>query len=186
MLVTERGLSATLAGLSLTGGGLSWALGSYTQSRARLEPYRERMMSLGMVLIAGATALASTALAAAVPPWIVAVSWIIGGYGMGLTISSGSVLLLQLSEPGEEGTNVASLQMSDALGNITLVGLAGVLFVSFGGGSATAAGTSAAAAPHAAFRAVLLTMSAVALVGSYVATRLRPRGGRAVPSEGGV
>ncbi|MGK5643348.1 MFS transporter, partial [Streptomyces sp. URMC 126] len=47
MLVTERGLSTTLAGLSLTGGGLAWALGSYTQSRPKLEPHRERLMTLG-------------------------------------------------------------------------------------------------------------------------------------------
>ncbi|MBT2383802.1 MFS transporter [Streptomyces sp. ISL-11] len=176
MLVTERGLSATMAGLSLTGGGLTWALGSYTQSRTRLEPYRERLMSLGMVLIAAAIALVSTALIDGVPAWAVAVSWIIGGYGMGLTISSGSVLLLKLSRPGEEGSNGASLQISDALGNITLVGVSGVLFVALGGGTTGAdAHAPDAAAPPAAFTVVFLTMAAVALAGAYVTTRLKPQ-----------
>ncbi|MFE7114502.1 MFS transporter [Streptomyces sp. NPDC057654] len=182
MLVTERGMSATLAGLSLTGGGLSWALGSYTQSRPRLEPYRERMMSVGLLLMAAAIVLVSTALISGVPAWIVAVSWFIGGYGMGVTISSGSVLLLKLSRPGEEGSNSASLQVSDALGNITMVGVAGVLFVALGGGSSTTAAAADAhaansAAPPAAFAAVFLTMAGVALVGSYIATRLKPRTG---------
>ncbi|MFI9200048.1 MFS transporter [Streptomyces sp. NPDC053048] len=175
MLVTERGLSATLAGLSLTGGGLTWALGSYTQSRTRLEPYRERLMSVGMALLALAVALAPVVLIAAVPVWLAAVSWIIGGYGMGLTISGGAVLLLRLSEPGEEGANSASLQVSDALGSIVLVGLAGVLFVSCGGGSVSAHAGGAAAPPHA-FVAVFALASASALAGSYVATRMRPRG----------
>ncbi|MFI1797034.1 MFS transporter [Streptomyces sp. NPDC020379] len=170
MLVTERGMSATTAGLSLTGGGLTWALGSYTQSRPRLEAHRERLMTLGMLLVAAAVALASTALIDGVPAWIVAASWIVGGYGMGLTISGGSVLLLKLSRPGEEGADAASLQISDALGNITLVGVGGVLFAALGGG---AGGDTAA--PHAAFVVVFLTMAAAALVGAYVTTRLRPR-----------
>ncbi|MFI9308557.1 MFS transporter [Streptomyces triculaminicus] len=174
MLVTERGLSATLAGLSLTGGGLTWALASYTQSRPRLEPHRERLIGLGMALLALAVALAPLVLITSVPVWIVAVSWIIGGYGMGLTISGGAVLLLKLSRPGEEGANSASLQVSDALGSIVLVGLAGVLFVSSGGGSVAADASGEAAPPHA-FAIVFALASASALVGSYLATRLSPR-----------
>ncbi|MGW1073154.1 MFS transporter [Streptomyces sp. NPDC002537] len=173
MLVSDRGLSATMAGLSLTGGGLSWALGSYTQSRPRLEPHRERLMGLGMLLITAAVALVTTVLIDGVPAWTVAVAWTVGGYGMGLTISGGSVLLLKLSRPGEEGTDSASLQISDALGNITLVGVGGVLFAALGGGAN--GGADGAAAPKAAFTVVFLTMAAVALVGAYVTTRLRPR-----------
>ncbi|MFF8815992.1 MFS transporter [Streptomyces pactum] len=179
MLVTERGLSATLAGLSLTGGGLTWALGSFTQSRPRLEPYRERLMGAGMLLIAASIAMLPLALLDGVPAWIVAVAWIIGGYGMGLAISSGSVLLLKLSRPEDAGTNSASLQVSDALGNITLVGLSGVLFVAFGGGSVSHGTEDVLEAGNAgghpaAFTAVFLAMTAAALVGAFVTTRLRP------------
>ncbi|MGO4421116.1 MFS transporter [Streptomyces sp. MCAF7] len=177
MLVTERGLSATAAGLSLTGGGLTWALGSYTQSRPRLEPHRERLMAAGMLLIALSIGLVPLALVDSVPAWLVAVAWLIGGYGMGLVISSGSVLLLKLSGPKEAGSNSASLQVSDALGNITLVGLSGVLFVGFGGGSVAGAGHTAATAGTGhpgAFAAVYVAMAAVALVGAVLTTRLRP------------
>ncbi|MDX3233658.1 MFS transporter [Streptomyces sp. ME19-01-6] len=184
MLVTERGLSATQAGLSLTGGGLTWALGSYTQSRPRLEPYRERLMTAGMLLMAVAIGLVPLALVESVPAWVVAVAWVIGGYGMGLVISSASVLLLKLSAPKEAGSNAASLQVSDALGNITLVGLSGVLFVGFGGGSvaaadhAGAAGAAAGTGHAGAFAAVYVAMAAVALVGVGVTTRLRPATGK--------
>ncbi|MFD7500551.1 MFS transporter [Streptomyces sp. NPDC059850] len=179
MLVTQRGLSATAAGLALTGGGLTWALGSYTQSRPRLEPYRERLMGLGMLLIAVSIALVPLALADAVPVWTVAVAWAVGGYGMGITISSASVLMLTLSRPEEAGSNSSSLQASDALGNITLVGLSGVLFVAFGGAATapTHAGTAhAATTSHpTAFAAVYAAMATVALAGAWLTTRLRPQ-----------
>ncbi|SEC37884.1 Major Facilitator Superfamily protein [Streptomyces sp. 2224.1] len=179
MLVTQRGLSPTLAGLSLTGGGLTWALGSYVQSRPRLEPYRERLMGLGMVLLAAAIVTVPLALLDSVPVAIVAVAWTVGGFGMGLNISSGGVLLLKLSRPEEAGSNSASLQMSDALGNVTFVGVSGVLFAAFGGGSIAAHGPAAAAgaasASHpAAFAAVFAAMAVVALAGAGVTSRLRP------------
>ncbi|MFI9046752.1 MFS transporter [Streptomyces sp. NPDC053427] len=180
MLVTQRGLSATLAGLSLTGGGLTWALGSYVQSRPRLEPYRERLMGLGMAFLAAAIVMVPLALLDGVPVWIVAAAWTLGGFGMGLNISSGGVLLLKLSRPEEAGSHAASLQMADALGNVAFVGLSGVLFVAFGGGSIATAGAGtagAAAAIHpAAFVAVFAAMALVAVAGAAVSGRLRVRG----------
>ncbi|UNO41789.1 MFS transporter [Streptomyces sp. MST-110588] len=186
MLVTERGLSPTLAGLSLTGGGLTWALGSYTQSRPRLEPYRERLMVLGMLFVAAAVLAVPLALIEGVTPWIVAVAWVLAGYGIGLTISSGGVLLMKLSRPQEAGINSASLQVSDALGNIVFVGIGGVLFVAFGGGSVAAGGHAPAVdtggqpshlvhpTHPAAFTAVFVAMTVVALAGAYFCTRLKP------------
>ncbi|WP_241269629.1 MFS transporter [Streptomyces chrestomyceticus] len=191
MLVTERGLSTTLAGLSLTGGGLTWALGSYTQSRPRLEPYRERIMGIGLLLITVSILAVPLVLFGGVPVWTVAVAWVVAGYGMGLNISSGSVLLLKLSPPEDAGSNSASLQVSDALGNITFVGLSGLLFSAFGGASVDTGGTpdvtnAASGGQPAAFAAVFVAMAAVALVGSWVATRLKPAGSglATVPSGG--
>ncbi|MGH3312054.1 MAG: MFS transporter, partial [Streptomyces sp.] len=67
MLVSQRGLSVTMAGLALAAGGATWALGSYTQSRARLEPYRERLAQGGMVLVTGGIAYTPVVLVDAVP-----------------------------------------------------------------------------------------------------------------------
>ncbi|MGK5639556.1 MFS transporter [Streptomyces sp. URMC 126] len=191
MLVTERGLSATAAGLSLTGGGLAWALGSFTQSRSGLERHRQRLMGLGMVLVAVSVALVPLVLVDGVPVWLVAVAWIIGGYGIGLTISSSGILVLSLSRPGEEGVNSAALQLSDALGNIVLVGAGGVLFGAFGGGTVATEGDAAdTAAPPAAFVSVYVTLAAVALAGAWITTRLRPAEGEAtggrVTASGGA
>ncbi|PWI10316.1 MFS transporter [Streptomyces sp. NWU339] len=175
MLVTQRGLSPTLAGFSLAAGGVTWALGSWLQSRPRLEPYRERLMTLGMVLVAAAIAGAPSVLVPAVPAWATAVAWAFGCLGMGLVISSTSVLLLQLSAPEEAGTNSAALQISDGLSNVLLLAVGGAAFAALGGGAAGHAVVEAAGTGShpAAFAAVFLPMAAVALAGVWVTTRLR-------------
>ncbi|MEV7560316.1 MFS transporter [Streptomyces sp. NPDC089795] len=178
MLVTQRGLSPTMAGFSLALGGLTWAGGSWVQSQGRTEPYRERLMVGGMVLVALAIAAAPAVLIESVPVWTLAVAWAIGCLGMGLVIGSTSVLLLQLSAPEEAGSNSAALQISDALANVVLLAGGGAAFAALGGGAVGAAhtvGTAGASASHpAAFAVVFLPMAAVALVGAWVATRLDP------------
>ncbi|WP_018549684.1 MFS transporter [Streptomyces sp. LaPpAH-108] len=174
MLVTQRGLSPTLAGFSLAAGGATWALASWVQSRPATAPYRERLMTFGMLLVAGAIAAAPSVLVAAVPVWVVAVAWGFGCFGMGLVISSTSVLLLQLSAPEEAGANSAALQISDALSNVVLLAVAGAAFAALGGGSTAASAAAHATVSHpAAFAVVFLPMAGVAVVGAWVTTRVR-------------
>ncbi|MGW5371034.1 MFS transporter [Streptomyces sp. NPDC004009] len=175
MLVTQRGLSPTLAGFSLAAGGLTWALGSWVQSRPRVEPYRERLMTGGMVLVAAAIVTAPSVLLHSVPVWTVAVAWGFGCFGMGLVISSTSVLLLKLSAPSQAGANSAALQISDALANVVLLAATGAAFAALGGGSAaaTTSATASGGSHPAAFAAVFLPMAAVALAGAWVTRRLR-------------
>ncbi|MEU6979467.1 MULTISPECIES: MFS transporter [unclassified Streptomyces] len=177
MLVTERGLSPTLAGLSLAVGGLTWALGSYVQSRPWTEPYRERLMVAGMVLVALAIAAAPSVLIEAVPAWVVAVAWAFGCFGMGIVIALTSVLLLKLSAPEEAGANSAALQISDGLSNVLLLAAGGAAFAALGGGAVGHAAAGAGDGSHpVAFVVVFLPMAVVAAVGAWVATRLGVRG----------
>ncbi|MFE9332412.1 MFS transporter [Streptomyces sp. NPDC006925] len=183
MLVTQRGLSVTLAGLTLAAGGALWALGSFAQSRPRLEPYRERLVVLGMSLVTFAVGCTPLVLVESVPVWCLALAMGIGCFGMGLTISSLSVLLLRLSAPQAAGRNSAALQLSDGLSNVLLLAVTGALFAALGGGSVTVTGTGGAdaagaggadAAQPAAFAAVYAVSAVVALAGVAVARRLRP------------
>ncbi|MEU9761115.1 MFS transporter [Streptomyces sp. NPDC001834] len=179
MLVTQRGLSPTMAGLSLAAGGGTWALGSYVQSRPRLEPYRERLMVGGMVLVAAAIAAAPSVLIDTVPVWTVAVAWAFGCFGMGMVIASTSVLLLKLSAPEEAGANSAALQISDGLSNVLLLAAGGAAFASLGGGTVGAVHEAVEAGGSGshpgAFAAVFLPMAGVALVGAWVAARVRAK-----------
>ncbi|MFY1678513.1 MFS transporter [Streptomyces sp. WMMC905] len=174
MLVTQRGLSPTSAGLSLAAGGLTWALGSWLQARPATEPHRERLMTLGMLLVAAAVAAAPCVLVEAVPAVTLAVAWAFGCFGMGLVISSTSVLLLKLSAPGETGRDSAALQISDGLANILLLAGAGVAFATLGGGAVGHAVGGHSASRPGAFLAVFLPMAAVALAGAWLTRRLVP------------
>ncbi|MFF2141284.1 MFS transporter [Kitasatospora sp. NPDC058190] len=176
MMTTQRGLSPTLAGLTLTSGGLSWALGSWLQGRPGAERYREAMIRCGFVLTAAAIAGAALVLVPGVPAWAASVAWGVGGIGMGLAVASVSVLMMKLSAPEDAGANSAALQVSDALGNVLLTGLAGVLFAALGGGSLAVAHESAeAAGSPGAFAVILLVMAGVALLGALLAGRVRTR-----------
>ncbi|TXR95752.1 MFS transporter [Streptomyces sp. col6] len=177
MLVTQRGLSPTLAGLSLAAGGGTWALGSYVQSRPRLEQHREPLMVGAMVLVALSIAAAPAVLITSVPVWTVAVAWAFGCFGMGVVIASTSVLLLKLSAPEEAGANSAALQISDGLSNVLLLAAGGAAFAALGGGALDAAHeaakTAASTSHPAAFAVVFFPMAAVALAGAWVAGRVR-------------
>ncbi|MEU3915853.1 MULTISPECIES: MFS transporter [unclassified Streptomyces] len=179
MLVTQRGLSPTLAGFSLALGGVTWALGSWVQSQGRTAPYRERLMVAGMVMVALAIAAAPAVLIESVPVWTLALAWAVGSLGMGLVIGSTSVLLMRLSAPEEAGANSAALQISDAVANVVLLAAGGAAFAALGGGAVGAghALDAGGGASHpAAFLVVFLPMACVALVGAWVATRLHEPG----------
>ncbi|WP_181765253.1 MFS transporter [Streptomyces albidus (ex Kaewkla and Franco 2022)] len=184
MLVSQRGLSVTMAGLALAAGGATWALGSFTQSRAELGPYRERLAQGGMVLVTCGVAYSPVVLMHAVPVWTLAVAMSVACYGMGLVIGSTSVLLLQLSAPEETGKNSAALQMSDSLSNVVLLAATGAAFAWCGGGSvsvgahgpSSGSGGGAAGGQPLAFVAVYAVSAVVCAGAVAVAGRMRVKG----------
>jgi MFS family permease len=128
LLIEQRGLATTLAGASLTGGALTWSLGSWYQGRPHRRFSRNQLVTLGLILVAVGIAITSTVLANAMPPFMAAIGWLVAGLGMGLGITSLSVLVLELSPVEEQGANAAALQVSDAFGSIVLIGAAGAIF----------------------------------------------------------
>lgn len=177
MLVSQRGLTVTQAGALLAVGGTSWALGSYTQSRTALEPHRVVLVRTGMTLVTAAIGFAPLLLLDAVPVWSIALAWTVGCYGMGMVISSTSVLTLQYSRPEETGTNAAALQVCDGLANILLLAAGGAAFAALGGGSVSVPGAQADGAAGdgqpVAFVTVYVLAAAVAALGALAAGRLR-------------
>jgi MFS family permease len=165
MLVTERSLSTTLAGLSLTGAALGWATGSWWQGRPRTRPPRWRLVQVGCAVVTLSIAAVAATLWEAVPAGVAAVVWTVGGLGMGLAMTSVSVLLFELSAPEEHGVNSAAVQISDALGSIVFIGLGGVLYAGLHAGAGRDAG---------AFLTIYAVMAALALLGALLAPRIRP------------
>ncbi|HEX6578715.1 MAG TPA: MFS transporter [Jiangellaceae bacterium] len=173
MLVEERGLSTTLAGLALTGGALGWATGSWYQGRPGLTVPRHRLVRRGAVLVATGITGLGLVLVPGVPVLIAGLAWVVGALGMGMAMASVGVLLFELSPVEDHGANSASLQLSDALFSITFIGLAGVIFGSaHDPGGHTSAGV---------FAAILAVMAALALFGAWAAGRVRVPDARAEP-----
>jgi MFS family permease len=164
MLVEHRGLSPTLGGLSITGGAFGWAAGSWWQGRPSLGTQRSRLVVLGAGLSALGIAVAGLAALPVVPALSVAVGWIVAGTGMGLAMSSMSVMLIELSEVKSQGANAAALQISDALGSIISIGIGGVLFATL------RSSTSAAVV----FVSIFAVMTAIAAASVAAAPRVRP------------
>ncbi len=128
MLIEHRGLSTTVAGLTLTVGALGWSSGSFWQGRRSLRTPRSQLIRIGALFVALGTAVVALAVFTTVPVWLAAVGCAIAGLGMGLSLASLSVLLLDISPVEQQGVNTAAAQMSDSLGNVIFIGLGGVLF----------------------------------------------------------
>lgn len=166
MLVDQRGLSATLAGVALSGGALGWFAGAWYQGRPRMAVPRYLLLRIGCGIVAVGVGAAGLVLVPVVPAFVAAVAWTFGAVGMGVSFASISVLMFRLSPVSDHGANSAALQLCDALFSIVFVGLAGVIF-----------GTTheAAGGTHpAAYAGILAVMVALAGLGSWAAGRVRP------------
>jgi len=164
MLVTERDLSPALAGLTLTAGAVGWSAGSWLQSAGRLPVGRPTLLVAGGLVIGTSVLLLAATPLPGVPPWLVAPIWSLGGLGMGLGMSSTSVLTLDLSEPGAEGRNSSGLQVSDALGGVLGIGVAGAVFAVLHDPGGSDAGT---------FALIWVVLGVVGLASAPVALRVR-------------
>ena len=137
MLTQHRGLATALAGAALTGGALTWSLGSWYQGRPGLRLPRHTLVVAGAALVATGILVVAGALLPAVPSVlaaaVAAAGWLVAGLGMGLGVTSLSVLLLEASPAAEQGANAAALQVSDSLGSILMLGLAGAVFAGLHG-----------------------------------------------------
>lgn len=163
MLVEERGVATALAGVTLTAAAVSWSVGSWIQGRPSTSAPRDVLIRRGTGLVALGVAAVSLGLWTALPPYVAAAGWALGGLGMGMAMSSTSVVVLGLSTVQEQGFNSAALQLSDALGAIVLVGVGGAIFASSHGPDSNTG----------AFLAIYAVMSAVAVVGFVLAPRVR-------------
>jgi MFS family permease len=129
MLVEQRSVPLFQAGAVLTVGAVGWTAGSWLQSRPWLRIRRDVLITLGCCSVAlGLALVALVAFLTALPYGLVAVSWILGGLGMGLATSSTSLAVMTLSTPGDQGRNGSSLNVYDALGSAIFIGLAGTIF----------------------------------------------------------
>ncbi|MBB2911580.1 MFS family permease [Streptosporangium becharense] len=161
MLNEERGLSLTMAGLTLTGGALSWSFGSWVVGRRSFD--RVAVLRAGSVLIAAGLVLMALTVFAVIPVATAFLGEIVLGLGMGIVYPTLSVLVLELSRPGEEGDNSASLGVGESVYTVVTVAVTGAVLA--------ALGTSASA-----YVLCFALTALVAVAGVPVARRVRGSG----------
>ncbi|MBB3726406.1 MFS transporter [Nonomuraea dietziae] len=130
MLISERGLSPTGAGIVLTVGALGWSTGSWFKGRGTIGSLTA--MRGGAFLIALGTALIALVLIDAVPIALAYIAMAISGFGIGALHPTVSVLVLEMSRQGEEGQNSAAVGVGESVFTVGAVAGTGALFTASG------------------------------------------------------
>jgi predicted MFS family arabinose efflux permease len=128
-VLQERwGLSAGVAGLALTGVGLSWTAASWVQSRLARTLSDRAAMLIGSVLVLGGSLGLTTAVILHVPAPVAVATYVLAGTGMGLAYPRTSVAMLADSGDTDRGFNSAALSIADSLGGALTISASGVVF----------------------------------------------------------
>lgn len=130
MLINERDLTPTGAGIVLTVGALGWSTGSWIKGRGVISHLAA--LRGGAIMIATGIALMSLVLIDSVPIALAYVAMAISGLGIGALHPTVSVLVLEMSAPGEEGQNTAALGVGESVFTVVAVAVTGALFTATG------------------------------------------------------
>lgn len=126
-----RGAPAIVSGIVFTASTLTWTAGAWLQAHhvARIGPGRFLVAGFA-TLVVGIVGFA-TILSPDVPLVIGVVMWGVAGFGMGLSYSTLSLVVLREALLEEQGAATAGLQLSDVLGTALGTGVGGAL-IAFG------------------------------------------------------
>lgn len=124
----ERGWSITAAGLALTGGALSWSVGSHLQSRITDEGNRRLWLERGCLVLWMGVVTSGLTVLKVWPDWMLLVGWSISGLGVGLSLPMLGVLTLRLAPRDQQGTYSSALQLCAALCTSAMLAAGGVAF----------------------------------------------------------
>jgi len=130
MLMKERGLSATEAGIVLTVGALGWSTGSWLKGRGRMTHLTALRGGAAMLVIG--LSLVTLVLVDAVPVALAYVAMPVAGFGIGVLHPTVSVLVLELSAEGQEGQNSAAVGVGESVFTVVAVAVSGALFTATG------------------------------------------------------
>jgi len=168
MLVDHRKLSVTMAGLSLSGAAVSWALAAWLINRPGVQARisKARLVRLGIGIAAVALLGTLAAISPHTPWWTAAASMFCAAFGMGLAFPNISVLMLEFAEPGEQGSGSAALQVADGMSCTLTIAVAGSIYHAVNGADGTGG---------LVFYVIYGLFIAIAAVGWLVAPRVRPR-----------
>ncbi|WP_229899431.1 MFS transporter [Streptomyces hiroshimensis] len=162
-----RGVNASLAGLGLSAGAITWVFGSAWQARRDGRGGgRTGSVTLGFaVLLAGLAVMAAAVLVEAVPPLVAVAGWALGGIGMGVAFNAATTDTLEQAPAAQQGLVSGSLQLAQTLATGLVSGI---------GGAAVAMAHQHGATTRAGLLFTFALTAVLALAGVLVSRRLRP------------
>ncbi|GAA3471054.1 MFS transporter [Nonomuraea roseola] len=162
MLTQVKDFGTAEAGIALTTGALGWSAGAYLQSRSDYPA--EKLLRIGAAaVLVGVLGTMLTALPL-FSGWIAVPAWIVGGLGMGISVTTVGVTMLRQSPAAEQGKNSAAMQVMDTLGSALAIGVGGALINLIG---------HAPAQISTGFVVIALLMGVVSLAAVVIASRVR-------------
>ncbi len=130
MLTAVHGYSSTVTGLVIATGSISWAVGSWLQSRLdqRSTATRHPRLRLGTAVLLLGLGMQLAALYAPWPPLpLVLAAWVVAGLGIGAAHATASVVAFALAPAGQEGRVSAALTIADQWTSAISSGVGGAL-----------------------------------------------------------
>ena len=151
-------LPVWLAGVILTVGAISWAIGSAIQGRIDERMSHDAVMRAGAGILLVGIAVQFVSAFFVLSPFVAASGWLLAGLGMGLVFPRISTLVLAYSTERDQGFNSAAMSNMDTTGSATSIAFAGLIFFAVGGGS---------------FAAVMAFTTVLAVIALAVSFRVR-------------
>ncbi|HLX33907.1 MAG TPA: MFS transporter [Candidatus Limnocylindrales bacterium] len=165
LLEQVRGLSATEAGIALTGATIFWTFGSWTQARLSTRYRPEQFVRVGFPIVAVSIGLLGLVLFPSVRALLAVPIFAAAGFGMGLTYAQFAILVLRDAPAAIQGKVTAGLTLSDSIGtNLGTSVTAGAI------GAAVRAGLG----PGPGIGLAVLLAAALGFAGFLLSPRLRP------------
>ncbi len=163
MLRDEHGYSPAQAGAVLAVAAISWALGSWVQSRLGQGVDRYRVMLVGVLTFSAMMVLLAVAVRLGWPGWAPILVYGVATLGVGLAYPTTTLLTMRLSAPSQIGRNSSALQVGESLTGAVALAVTGVVF-----------GLFYASDPTTAFVGTLAVAAAVGALAVLSVLRSRP------------
>ncbi len=126
-LTDIRDRSSAFAGLALTAATVTWTAGSWLQARYSSKLSRRLLVRTGLSILVLGIALTLATLSYSVPAILGPIAWGIAGLGMGIAYSTISLVVLESSPPGQEGTTTSAMSLANTVGIAMGTGIGGIL-----------------------------------------------------------
>ncbi|WRS29225.1 MFS transporter [Actinomycetaceae bacterium MB13-C1-2] len=128
LLQLVHGWEPAGAGLVLTVGSITWAIGSAVSGRIADREVRAKLPVVGTVIQLVGSVVTFAGVFEGVPGAVIIIGWTITGLGIGLVYPTMTVHALAMTRTKNKGKTSSALQMADTLGAAFCVAAAGIAY----------------------------------------------------------